>query len=85
MFHALAVVSLVTIAVGLATIAAPRQEIAGMVIATHTYPHDVVVRWIGRGRAEQLAVIAGVGGVGAIGTVLSISGVVIFGQSAVNP
>ena len=82
-FHALAVVSLATIAVGLSPLLA-RQEITD----GHRHPrvlHDLVVRWFGRGGCGQLTVAVGQD-VGAwvvpvaIATVLSVSGVVIFGR-----
>ena len=82
-FHALAVASLVTIAVGLSPFLLGKRS--PMVIATHAYCMTWSYAGLVAAGCGQLAVAVGQG-VGAwvvpvtIGTVLSISGVVIFGR-----
>lgn len=82
-FHALAVASLVTIAVGLAPLLLGRSSPAAF--ATHAYCMTWSYAGLVAAGCGQLAVAAG-GDVGtwlvpvAIGVVLSISGVVIFGK-----
>ena len=83
-FHALAVVSLVTIAVGLSPLLLGKRS--PMVIATHAYCMTWSYAGLVAAGCGQLAVAVGQDDVGAwvvpaaIGTVLSISGVVIFGR-----
>ena len=87
-FHALAVVSLVTIGVGLGPLLLGRRSAA--VIATHAYCMAWSYAGLVVAGCGQLAVAVGQGDrAGAvpvvIGTVLSISGVIIFGEGAVDP
>ena len=82
-FHALAVVSLVTIAVGLSPMLLGKRS--PMVIATHAYCMTWSYAGLVAAGCGQLAVAVGrdLGAwvvPAAIGTVLSISGVVIFGR-----
>ena len=82
-FHALAVVSLVTIAVGLSPLLLGRRSPAG--IATHAYCMTWSYAGLVAAGCGQLAVAVGQDAAAwvvpvAIGTVLSISGVVIFGR-----
>ena len=82
-FHALAVVSLVTIAVGLSPLL--RGKRSPMVIATHAYCMTWSYAGLVAAGCGQLAVAVGRDVAAwvvpvAIGTVLSISGVVIFGR-----
>jgi uncharacterized membrane protein len=83
-FHALAVVSLVTIAVGLSPLLLGKRS--PMVIATHAYCMTWSYAGLVAAGCGQLAVAVGQDDVGAwvvpatIGTVLSISGIVIFGR-----
>lgn len=81
-FHALAVASLVTIAVGLSPLLLGKRS--PMVMATHAYCMTWSYAGLVAAGCGQLTVAAGqnVGAwavPGAIATVLSISGVVIFG------
>lgn len=82
-FHALAVVSLVTIAVGFSPLFFGKRS--PMVITTHAYCMTWSYAGLVAAGCGQLAVVVGQD-VGAwvvpvaIGTVLSISGVVIFGR-----
>jgi uncharacterized membrane protein len=82
-FHALAVVSLVTIAVGLSPLLVGKRS--PMVIATHAYCMTWSYAGLVAAGCGQLAVAVGQD-IGAwvvpvvIGTVLSISGVFIFGR-----
>ncbi len=82
-FHALAVVSLVTIAVGLSPLLAGRRS--PVVIANHAYCMTWSYAGLVAAGCGQLTVVVGedVGAWAvpvAIATVLSISGVVIFGR-----
>ena len=83
MFHALAVASLVTIAVGLSPLLLGKRS--PPVIATHAFCMSWSYAGLVAAGCGQLVVAAGHGGGGwavpaVIGTVLSISGVVIFGR-----
>ena len=81
-FHALAVASLVTIAVGLAPLLLGRRS--PPVVATHAYCMTWSYAGLVAAGCGQLAVAVGQGDGAAvpvvIGTVLAISGVVIFGR-----
>jgi uncharacterized membrane protein len=82
-FHAVAVVSLVTIAVGLSPLLLGKRS--PMVIATHAYCMTWSYAGLVAAGCGQLAVAVGQDAgawvvPAAIGTVLSISGVVIFGR-----
>ncbi len=83
-FHALAVVSLVTIAVGLSPLLFGKRSPS--VIATHAYCMTWSYAGLVAAGCGQLAVAVGQEDIGAwvvpvaIATVLSISGVVIFGR-----
>ena len=82
-FHVLAVASLVTIAVGLATLALGRSS--APVLATHAYCMTWSYASLAAAGFGQLAAAIGDGdgswGVPvAIGTVLCVSGVIIFGR-----
>jgi uncharacterized membrane protein len=82
-FHALAVVSLVTIAVGLSPLVLGKRS--AIVIATHAYCMTWSYAGLVAAGCGQLAAAVGQD-IGAwvvpvvIGTVLSLSGVVIFGR-----
>ena len=84
-FHALAVASLITIAVGLTPLLLGQEITVG-----YRYPrvlHDVVVRRFGGGGCGQFAVAVGQDLAAwvvpvVIATVLTISGVAIFGRVA---
>ena len=82
-FHALAIVSLVTIGVGLSPLALGRRSPAA--IATHAYCMAWSYAGLVAAGCGQLAAAAGQGDgswsvPAVIGTVLAISGVVIFGR-----
>ena len=82
-FHALAVASLVTIAVGLSPLLLGKRS--PPVIATHAYCMSWSYAGLVAAGGGQLVVAVGHGAEGwavpvVIGTVLSISGVVIFGR-----
>ena len=82
-FHALAVASLVTIAVGLSPLLLGKRS--PPVIATHAYCLSWSYAGLVAAGCGQLVVAVGHGDEGwpapvVIGTVLSISGVVIFGR-----
>jgi uncharacterized membrane protein len=82
-FHALAVVSLVTIAIGLPALLFGKRS--PMVIATHAYCMTWSYAGLVAAGCGQLTVVIGQDVAAwvvpaAIGTVLSISGVVIFGR-----
>jgi len=87
-FHALAVVSLVTIAVGLSPLLLGRRS--PPVIATHAYCMAWSYAGLVAAGCGQLAAAIGEGD-GAwvvpvvIGTVLSVSGVIIVGRVPSNP